>query len=180
MFPSMQSSTAPNNGRVDVLYGKSYDMHHLFEPSVDERSGKGQMDFSTEAIKGTHAPSRLSDVFFSATNINALQDALRYRVYRATCERHVIGRQSDADLKVIMRAVYFENARHDPNASQLEVLEEVRRINGLVLDKVTPQITQEIKMYARYRKDITSLPTPMDRGVAATIKGESPVVLRSL
>jgi hypothetical protein len=138
------------------------------------------MDFGMEAVKGTHVPSRINQIYFSATNIDALQNAIRYRVYKASCNKYIIDRQSDVDLKVVMRAVYFEHARHNPLYTPEEALNEVKRLNGIVLDTVTPQIVQEINMYSRYKKDISQLHTPMARGIASTIKGENPVVLQGL
>lgn len=158
------------NGRVDTLYNDNYDIYNLFKEEQ-----KRDSNFNEEAIKGTHSNNKLSGVFFSQTNIDALQNAIRYQVYLQTCKKHVIDRQSDTDLKVIMRAIYLEHAKHGT-----DILTEIKRLNGLVLNFSVPRIVQEINMYMRYRQDISQLPTPMDRGEFVSSKGQKVLILENL
>jgi hypothetical protein len=124
-------------------------------------------DFNEEAIKGIHTNNPLSSIFFSRINIDALQEAIRYQIYLKSCKKHIIGRQSDTELKIIMRSIYLDNAKH----SNRDVLVEVRRLNQLVLDFCIPRIYQEIGMYITYTNDINRLPQPMDRGQFQSAKG---------
>lgn len=156
-----------NNGRVDTLYGENYDIYQLFE----EKKGPNY-NFQNEAIKGTHSNNDISRMFFSAQNIDALQEGIRYSVYVKSCKKHVIGRQSDADLKVIMRATYLEKAAHQVP----DVLAEIKRLNGIVIDYCVPRILQEINMYLRYKSDISKLPVPLDRGEFSSSKGTKTLI----
>ena len=159
-----------NNGRVNnILYDTNYDIYKLYK---EEK--KPQKNFQHEAIKGMHQANDISKVFFSENNINVVQDAIRYQVYLKSCKKHIIDRQSDNDLKVIMRATYMEHTIHNPRS----ILEEIKRLNMIVLTFCVPRIIQEINMYVRYREDISKLPVPLDRGELPSIKGTKALITR--
>jgi len=158
-----------DNGRVDTLYSDNYNIYDLFEePQVR------QVNFNEEAIKGVHVNNDISRVFFSKDNIDALQDAIRYQVYIKTCKKHVIDRQSDTELKVIMRATYLEHALH----ATKDILKEIQRLNLIVMDFCVSRILQEINIYLRYKEDISHLPVPMDRGNFVSSKGTKVLELK--
>jgi hypothetical protein len=150
-----------NNGRVKIVNNERIEIYPM------SKQTKKRSDFNEEAIKGIHANNPVSSIFFSDINIDALQEAIRYQVYLRSCKKHTIGKQSDTELKVIMRATYLENARH----RDYDVLPEIKRLNQLVLDFAVPRIIQEIKMYTTYTNDIERLPVPMDRGEFQSSKG---------
>lgn len=153
-----------NNGRVlDTLYGDNYNIYDLFKQDT-----KPSLNFNDEAIKGTHSNNDLSRFFFSQQNIDVLQDAIRYQVYTKSCKKHVIDRQSDTELKLIMRATYLEKARH----ATKDILGEIKRLNSVVLDFCIPRILQEINIYMHYRDDISHLPIPLERGQFSSAKGQ--------
>ena len=155
------------NGRVDTLKDGNYELYKL-----SDQNKRPQLNFQDEAIKGQHVANDISNIFFSRLNIDSLQDGIRYQIYVKSCKKHIIGRQSDDDLKVIMRAVYLEHARH----AALNTLEEIKRLNGIVLDICVPRVLQEINMYMRYKNDISALPIPMDRGEFISSKGTKQLV----
>jgi hypothetical protein len=145
-------------------------MYELFE----YRDKKPSTTFQSEAIMGTHGPNEISRVFFSVVNIEALQQSIRYNVYVQSCKKHIIDRQSDTDLKVIMRAIYLEHASHDVP----DVMSEIKRLNAMVINFCVPRILQEINMYMRYKADINKLPVPMDRGEFSSTKGMKSLVTK--
>lgn len=154
-------SLSQSNGRVQVLQNNNYDMYKLFQDNVN------QNNFHNEALKGIHLNNRLANVFFSQDNIDALQEAIRYQVNIRTCGKHVIDRQSDAELKVIMRAIYLQEAMH----KQYDVMNEVRGLNTMVINYAVPRIIQEINMYMHYKQDINRVPVPLARGEFISSKG---------
>ena len=99
-------------------------------------------------------------MYFSLINIHTY-------LYVKSCNKHIIGRQSETELKIIMRATYLENARH----RDYDILPEIRRLNQLVIDFCVPRILHEINMYIAYQNDINRLPTPMERGEFSSAKG---------
>ncbi len=150
-----------SNGRVKLIDNETIKMYPMAKVS------KKQSDFNDEAIKGIHSDNPLSAIFFSQTNMDAVQEAIRYQIYEKSCKKHIIGRQSEVELKVIMRAIYLQDAAHRTH----DILAEVKRLNGLVLNYCVPRILQEINMYMTYTADINKLPQPMERGSFETSKG---------
>ncbi|MEW5315071.1 MAG: hypothetical protein WDW38_006523 [Sanguina aurantia] len=106
--------------------------------------------------------------FFSAANREALQQALRHGVYRASGQdKMVVGRQSDLELGIIMRSAFLKLTRNtDDGAAQ-----QLRAMNDYVLDFSIPVVLQEARMYLTYRRDISTLPIPLERGQIMSQKG---------
>jgi len=149
--PVSQSSAA-YNGRIDFApQAKPYTM---FSENTD-----ASCKFSNEATKHTLYKTALSDLFFSKRNIDGLQEAIRYQVYLKTNNRHVISRQSDTELHIIMRSTYLQYAKNIP----FDLAGQAQVLNKIVIDYCVPIIVQEIKQYEYYKADISSLPVPMER-----------------
>lgn len=114
--------------------------------------------------RSTHlAPTPLSEKFFSRANVDALQRALRDVIRRRM--GYAIDRQSDQQLMIVMRYVFMQRARHEGGDA------EVRRLNDEVLREIAPQVASGVEQYIGYLRDASTLPTPMARGQATSIKG---------
>jgi hypothetical protein len=140
------------------------------EPSREYR----HEGYSRDAVMGNTEASPLSQIFFSHQNIDALQDAIRYKAYRASGGRHVIDRQSDMELQQIMRGIFNEHAQHLSH----DILLQVRALNEHVLDYVVPRIITEINSYLKFRFDVTTLPVPMDRSPNMSMKGSKTLEMK--
>ena len=123
--------------------------------------------FKAEAVKGIIEKSPLSDLFFSQINIDALQEGIRYVVYKKSCSKFTIDNQSEDELKTIMRAIYLQDAKHQ----MYGILEQVRDLNSTVIDYCCERIVKEINMYIKYKQDISALPVPMAYGESTSIAG---------
>lgn len=150
------------NGRVDTLKNDNYNAYDLFK---DEK--RPNLDFQKEAIRGIHQNSPLNLVFFSRENTEALQQGIRYLVWKRSCNKHIIGKQSETELHIVMRAIYLQYAEHRPYG----ILEQVKQLNTLVLNYCVQKILEEINIYNHYKQDISQLPVPMDRGQYISSKG---------
>lgn len=165
--------TSKDNGRVQLLHDANYDGYKLFKEEP-----KDYRNFASEAIKNIHAKNDLALIFFSTKNVDVLQQAIQSLVYEKSCKKHSIGRQSDNELRIIMRSIYLDKGVHVVNKN--EILHEVRRLNGLVLEFCVPRILQEIKLYMQYKSDVDSLPVPLDRGEFSSSKGTKTLILKDL
>lgn len=114
---------------------------------------------ATNVLKTQVDTTPVSELFFSQKNVDALHEAIRYLVYKYSSCRHVIDRQSDTELIVIMRGVYFDYAKNVP----FNVLDQVRDLNALVLDFCVPRILREIGMYMKFKKELLKNPVPTAR-----------------
>ena len=91
--------------------------------------------------------SEVSKIFFSDLNIDALQDGMRYRVYKETS--NVISKQSISDLVVTMRSTYLSDSRNLPE----NVVGQVRDLNSRVLDFCVGRIVVELGSRKKFLVD---------------------------
>jgi hypothetical protein len=165
-----QSDVRATNGRIDLMSP----LPSLEIPQFQQRS-MNNASFKTEATMGQTAPNNLSALFFSPENIDALQQGIRYRIYVETDGKHVIGRQSDTELKIVMRSIYYQHAKHN-NTS---IVAQVRELNKYVLDWVVPEVLTNLKQYEVYKRDASTLPMPLERAQLSTMKGTEVLELHS-
>ncbi len=113
----------------------------------------------------TIARTLLSNLFFSAKNIEIIQNGIRYAVWSQTKEKAVIGRQPNTELVIVMRGVYLDQARHLPNY----IPEQIAELNEITIKKVVPTIISNIEQYRGYLQKITSPmePTPRSLNVSS-------------
>ena len=104
-----------------------------------------------------------------------MQDGIRYKVWKETGERYVIGKQSDQELRIVMRSIYYQYAKHLPN----DVVGQVRDLNAKVIEWVVPEILSNLRQYEKYRQDASQLPMPMERGPLLTQKGTKTLELKT-
>lgn len=129
-----------------------------------------------EKMQYRHESTPLNSVFFSEDNIENLQGAIAAAVFQMSgTKRYVIGRQSDADLKTIMRSYYLQYAQNDPT----RVAEELEVLNNRVIGYSANNILVEIESYKYYLKDIMDFPAPIERPVMTNIYGTRTGELKS-
>jgi len=142
------------NGRVNILEPESPDA--VFK--MQERLAvKNKASEYREALVGTWENNALSDVFFSAANIQIIQNGLRAGVYEMSDNKFIIAPQNLDTLKVIMRSIYLQYAEHYPD----KITQQVERLNKLVLDYAIPTVYNEAVGYMKYRIDQSTLVTPL-------------------
>jgi hypothetical protein len=164
----VQGSTL--NGKVDLLSA----MPSFNIPSYQQQSVNNK-NYAKEAVSGMITLTPVSDLYFSEKNIEALQQGIRYRVYVETSGKYVIGRQSDQELKVVMRSMYFQYGVNTAG----NTVGQVRVLNGKVLDWVVPEVMSNILQYATYRRDASTLPMPIDRAPLVSSKGTKVLEIKS-
>jgi hypothetical protein len=114
------------------------------------------------------AASPLSTLFFCASNMEALQQGVRYGVYKASGGQVVIGRQSDDELLIVMRSIYLQHAQNRPG----DVVEQVRELNARVLDFAVPRVAIEVQQHRKHLSEVTVNPVPLlDRAQSVSQKG---------
>jgi len=155
-----QTGYAPGMGRVDIASPARL-------PPINNGAGFNNSGANANS-RGENAPNNeLTCVFFSKANIDALQEAIRYRVYTATNGSIVIGRQSDQELQIVMRSMYYQYGQN----LAYDVLPQVRALNVKVLDYAVPEVLSNARQYEKYKKDVSTLPVPLPHAPLATMKG---------
>lgn len=156
------------NGRVDIQSATNAKEY------VNALKGKNDSCFREEALRGIQSGHKLSDVFFSKENMEALQQGIRYLVWEKSCQKYVIDKQSEDDLRIIMRSVFLQHALNQPYM----IIEQVRELNKKVLEFVVPRVMNEIAVYLEYKKRVSTLPEPLARSENTSVAGTKTLELR--
>ena len=143
------------NGLVDIAILEDPDaMFHMHE-RVNIRNKPTEY---SEALNGTMEWNVLAQVYFSAENMQIVQNALRANVYKLSGGKINIPNQNVDNLKIIMRGIYMEYAEHYPR----DIKGQVERLNKLVLDYAVPNLYSEAVSYMKYLVDQSTLPMPLE------------------
>ena len=145
------------NGRVNII--ENPDPDAVFK--MHERIAlKNKATSYGSALAGNDwEDNTLARVFFSAENVQILQNGLRAGVYKMSGNKIVIPPQNVDQLKIVMRSTYLQFAEHLPE----NIREQVERLNKIVWDYVVPTVYNEAVGYMKYMQDQSSLVMPMDR-----------------
>tara|TARA_B100000524_G_scaffold116317_1_gene56875 strand:- start:3 stop:500 length:498 start_codon:yes stop_codon:yes gene_type:complete len=146
-----------SNGRVDILQPDPSLQFSLYDKiPCDSKSTEYR-----DALKGNWKESPLSLTFFSAQNIQILQNGIRAGVYNLSKGHFTISPQCTDTLKIIMRSVFLSYSANKPN----NISSQVSALNQIVLDYCIPQVYGEAQGYMKYLEDASTLVVPIDRPV---------------
>tara|TARA_B110000285_G_C14963808_1_gene533008 strand:- start:501 stop:998 length:498 start_codon:yes stop_codon:yes gene_type:complete len=146
-------NSSNTNGRVNIMDQNTTAVFTLSDHiPVDDKS-----DFR-EALNGSWNNTPLSLSFFSSKNINILQNGLRYGVYVKSNNQFTIGQQNIDELKIIMRSIFLQNSKNLPN----NISDQINDLNNKVLEYAINQIYGEAESYMKYKRDASSLVSPME------------------
>ena len=121
------------------------------------------------ALIGTHECSNLSQAYFSKENMQIIQNAIRAQVYLKSNKEFIIAQQDIANLQIIMRAIYLQNALN----LKCNISEQIQNINNLVVDYCVPKLLSEAKAYIKYKHDVSTLVTPPDNPYHSGFKNKT-------
>jgi len=142
------------NGRVNILEPESPEVaFQMFE----KVAVKNKATEYRGALAGTWENNVLAQVFFSVGNIQILQNGMRAGVYAMSNNKYVIPPQNIDALKIVMRSIYLQYAKHYVE----NITRQVEELNKLVLDYCVPFVYNESHAYMKYLQDQSSLVVPM-------------------
>lgn len=125
--------------------------------NMQENVNVKSTDYS-DAMIGNWTDSPLSLAFFSGENIDILQNGLRAGVYNMSNGKHIIERQNENELKIIMRSVFLQKSKNSPDG----ITQQIEVLNKNVLDYAVKQVYNGIVTYDHYRKDINTINMPIE------------------
>lgn len=129
-----------------------------------------------EQMQYRHESTPLNTIYFSESNLANLQAEIASAVLQMSgTKRYVIGPQSEADLKTVMRSYYLQYGQNDPS----RVSEELTLLNNRVIGWCANNILVQIEAYKYYRKDIEDFPAPIEHPVMTNIYGTRTGELKS-
>jgi hypothetical protein len=149
------------NGRVTLTSNNIKDMKMI------DNENEVMNNFQVEALYGIQETSTLNQLFFSKKNMEIIQNMIRFNVYQKSEKKHIIDKQSDVELEIIMRSIYLQHSPNLPN----KIKEQISYLNKLVSDWCVEQILPEVNQYFGYIKEIEFMPIPIDLPLNLSSKG---------
>lgn len=110
-----------------------------------------------DMIGHIHKETDLNRIFFSNDNIGYLQSEIQNQVKLMSGGKYIIDKQSEDDLKIIMRSYYLMFGKNDPNF----VERELKELNSRVVGYASAKIYSEVDFHMFYRKDIADFAPPI-------------------
>lgn len=144
------------NGRVNIIEPPA---KHLLFQMAEKIDLKNKPTDYRDALTGTWEHNMLEQIFFSAENIQIIQNAMKAAVYQMSNNRYILPNQNIQQLKVVMRGMYLQYAEHYAD----NIKGQVERLNKIVLDYTIPSVYNEAVSYEKYCRDASTLVTPMAR-----------------
>ena len=157
------------NGRVNINNSQSKPWD-LFQ-----QSNLNNNLYKQEAVKTIQTSTPLSNAYFSKKNIDIIQNNLRYSVWSKSGGKHIISRQSDVQLQIIMRSIFLQNCKHLPTNIKGQII----NLNSLVANYCVSRILSEIEQYISYKKSVSTLAQPLARPEQTSIKGDKTLELKN-
>lgn len=161
-------SCQQNNGRINLNSPNTTALFAMKDKIPTQSIGEGFRD----AMTGNWYNTILSDNFFSAANIQALQNGIRAGVYKNSNGQYLIGEQSLDELKIIMRSVFLQFSKNQPK----NITEQISTLNNLVLDYAVGQVYGEAEGYMKYQYDVSNMYEPIARPVMSSTKDKQLVL----
>ena len=143
------------NGRVNIVEAPSPEVQFKMQERI---AIKNKTTEYREAIAGDLESNLLATVYFSADNIQIIQNGLRAGVYKMSNDKYVIAPQNMDTLKIIMRSIFLQYAEFDMN----NITNEVSRLNNMVLDYAVQSVYNEAVGYMKYCEDQSTLAVPLE------------------
>jgi hypothetical protein len=117
----------------------------------------------------------VSEIYFSQENMDLIQNGIINSVFNTTEGQFKIGKQSEQELKIIMRSIYFQNSKN----LNFDLMDQVRELNTLVIRWSVDEIIKNIKQYLEYKKSVSTLPLPLEHSQLPSQKGTKILEIKS-
>ena len=140
------------NGRINIMGKNNTNRFLLYETPTVKKS----TDYKDALVGNFHA-SLLSKTYFSAANINILQNAIINGIYQKSNGRFKIGYQDEDELKTIMRAMFLQYSKN----LECNIKEQIEELNKFVTDYAIPRVYNEAISYVKYKNQVSNLATPI-------------------
>ena len=116
---------------------------------------------------GNQQRTKLSDMYYSQTNIDFLQNEIINQVYKKTSGKYRIVKQSEDELVIVMKSIFLQYARN----SDVDIQLQINILNKHVLDYCVNDVYTNLLQYVKYIDDITKEQVVIDRPQNVDVKG---------
>ena len=144
------------NGRVQLMDDSNPELRFQMAEKI---AIKNKATEYRDPLAGLQEDTLLSRAYFSEENVQILQNGLRAGVYEVSNQKISVPPQNVDNLKIIMRSIYLQYAKH---STQESVTEQIRKLNQYVLDYAIPTVYNEAQGYLNYVRDQSTLVMPLE------------------
>jgi len=114
--------------------------------------------FRNNAIKGIHTKNILNQIYFSDSNVQKIQNQIRFDVYIISKKEFTISEQDKTQLQIVMRSIYLQYSRN----LDTDIKNQITELNKMISDYLVPKIISNIKQYLKYLQDKNGTYTVME------------------
>jgi len=114
-----------------------------------------------EPTEGLWTDTLLSNAYFSAENIQILQNGIRAGVYAKSNGQYLIPPQDCEELQIIMRSIFLQHSRN----LNTHITQQISELNKKVLDYAVDHVYEEARGRMKYLHDASTLVVPMSHPV---------------
>ena len=157
------------NGRINILDPT------LQTSKIDNNESQLCNEKNVNIINRNYSGNCVSELFFSQENVKIIQTGIINSVFNISEGQYLINNQSEQELKIIMRSMYFQYGKN----LNYDIIEQIKELNTLVIRWSVDEIIKNIKQYIEYKKSISTLPMPMERAVLPSQKGTKTLEIKS-
>lgn len=157
------------NGRINLLDNNETSF------KIDPRNPEIYNEGVANTINRLYSGNCVSELYFSKENINIIQEGIINSVYNVSNGKYSIGRQSDQELIIVMRSIYFQYGKN----LNFNINEQILELNTKVIRWCVNEIIANIKQYIKYKENVSTLPMPMERSQLSSQKGTKILEIKS-
>jgi hypothetical protein len=162
-----------HNGAVPNIMDKVGNSHAATPYKMTPEGGSiFNISMRNDLVGHIHQSTPLNEIFFSDANVDKLQSDIQEQVSLMSGGKYRVDRQSDKELKIIMRSYYLMYSKN--NAS--EISKELADLNSRVVGYAAGKVYSEVDFHMFYLKDIEDfappIANPMNPNVYGTRTGE--------
>ena len=137
------------------LIQKKVSEDYVLNPQSDEKN-----TYYKTILRSIHERTPLTDYYFSPKNVDRIQRLIKKKVYDQSGKKHLIDRQSDADLIIIMRYIYLTNLEELSGKYVGNDVGFIKILNSLTTEEAARIIIPNISAHFKYLE--TAFTNPID------------------
>ena len=142
-------------GRINLVQPPDKQLHF---DMIEKISIKNKSTDYRGALNGELEERQLSKLYFSAENIQIIQNALKSGVFTLSKERYKLPNQNVDNLKIVMRSFFLDYAKFHPD----NITKQIEELNKLVIDYSVPKLYNEAVSYEKYCYDQSTMAKPLE------------------
>lgn len=171
IFPNIEKSEMHEWAKGDTLVEQSSSNEPVNMLMKDDA-----FKYRGNVLKGQLSETLLSQAFFSSPNIKIIQNGIRKGVFDASSGNFLIDEQNEMNLLVIMRSIFYQEAKHLPDF----IPEQIAELNQKVIAECIPRMMTNVKQYNQYLIDRSVPHLPLSQPLNVSSKGTKTYDLSSI